>query len=180
MRPTPSPSRWSVAGVYFFGFLLFFWPFTDLVTNAIPVQVGNLQWRYGFAGLMAAYLHTPILGLVLIAVVAYGLHHARTLRILGIFEILMAVGLVLVIVVFALDLVQVRATRPENARPAILAGGVIAILKYLTGATVLACLGIGGWRTAGRFKDPGKQQAQGTPGIVMKERAAPGGKARTG
>ena len=169
------PSAWSVAGLYLFGILLFFWPFTDLVTNALPVQLGNLHWRYGFGGLLAAYLNTPILGLVLLMAVAYWLRHVRTLRVLSVFELVMAVGLLVVIVVFALDMLQVRASRPEAARPAVLAGGTIAIAKHFTAAVVLTLLGIGGWRTAGRWTKVARQQAEkgGASRIVRKGKGSP-------
>jgi hypothetical protein len=173
----PSPSSWSVVGLYAFGLLLFFWPFADLVTNALPIRLHNVQWRYGFAGLMAAYLNTPILGLVLATGVAYGLRHGRALRLLSVLQLLVAVSLLLVIGVFALDLLQVRASRPEAARPAVLAGGGIAILKHLTAATVLALLGIGGWRTANRFRGAGAPSG-GSAGIVARKKA--GGRAAEG
>jgi hypothetical protein len=170
----PFPSSWSVAGLYVFGVLLFFWPFADLVSNALPIQLGNLHWRYGFGGLLAAYLNTPILGLVLLMALAYWLGHARTLRFLSVFELLMAVGLLVVIVVFALDMVQVRASRPEAARGAVLAGGAIAIAKHFTAALVLFLVGIGGWRTAGRWADVVWEQAEERVAsrIVMKRRGS--------
>lgn len=169
------PSTWSVAGLYLFGILLVFWPFTDLLTNALPVRLGNLHWRYGFGGLLAAYLNTPILGLVLLMAVAYWMGHGRMLRFLSVVEILIAAGLLVVIVVFALDLVQVRASRPEAARPAVLAGGAIAIAKHVTAAVVFTLLGIGGWRTARRLADVARQEAEnrGTSRIVMKRKRSP-------
>jgi len=173
-RELPSLSSWSVAALYLFGVALFFWPFADLVGNAFPLQPGNLQWRYGFGGLMAAYLNTPTLGLVLLTGLAYGLRHGRALRILSVFEILMAVGLLVVMTVFALDLIQVRAARPEAARAAVLAGGVIAILKHVTGATVLGFLGIGGWRTSSRLAARASRDEGGQAGVVMtQQKGAP-------
>ncbi len=167
---TPSPSSWSVVALYLFGVLLFFWPFTDLVTNALPLQPGNLQWRYGFAGLMAAYLNTPTLGLVLLTILAYWLRHTRTLRVLSAFEILMAVGLIVVMATFALDLVQVRASRPQASQGVVLAGGLIAILKHFSAATVLGLLGIGSWRTASRLAARASKDASEHAGVVMKQR----------
>lgn len=161
-------SSWAVAGLYIFGLLLFFWPFTDLVSNAMPPQPGNVQWRYGFAGLMAAYLQTPILGLLLVTGTAWMRGHARTLRWVSVFELLVALGVVLVVIGFALDLLQVRAARPEPARPAVLAGGIIAILKHVSGAGVLTLLGIGGLKTAGKLGS-GAGGADDAGRIVMKQ-----------
>jgi len=175
-RNSPSLSAWTTAGLYLFGAALFFWPLADLVTNTMPPHPGDLQWRYGFGGLMAAYLNTPILGLVLLTFLAYWLRHRKTLRFLSVFEILMAVGLIVVMATFALDLIQVRASRPEAARAAVLAGGTIAILKHVTGATVLSLLGIGSWRTATRMAARLPRDEAEQAGVVSR-RSAPQAKA---
>lgn len=169
----PTLSRSAITGLYVFGTSLFFWPIADLVSNALPIQLGNFHWRYGFGGLLAAYMSTPVLALVLLMAVAYGLRHPRTLRVLSVFEIIMSVGLLVVIVVFALDMLQVRAARPEAARPSVLAGGIIAMAKHFTSAVVLVLLGIGGWRTAGRWKvREARPSEAGRAGIVMKQKGA--------
>ncbi len=172
----PSLSSWSVAGVYLFGFLLFFWPLADLLTNTFPVRLGSLAWRYGFGGLLAAYLTTPILGLLLLMGAAYGLRHVRTLRLLSVFDILMALGILVVMVVFALDLLQVRAGRPPAARAAVLAGGIVAIAKHFSAALVLGLLGVGGWRTARKWSDGGRRRSETDTAarIVGKQKRSPG------
>ena len=65
-------SKWIVAGVYLFLISLVLWPLIDLLTNVWPPQLGTLQWRYGFMGLMAAFLNTPILALILAMAFAFG------------------------------------------------------------------------------------------------------------
>jgi hypothetical protein len=50
---------------------------------------------------------------------------------------------------FPLDALQIRATVPEEARPAIQAGAVIVEVKHLFGLAILALLGVGGWKTSG-------------------------------
>lgn len=174
-RNSPSPSSWTIVGLYLFGVALFFWPLADLLTNTMPPHPGSLQWRYGFGGLMAAYLNTPTLGLVLLTLVAFWLRHTKTLRLISVLELLFALGLIVVLVTFALDLIQVRAARPESARPAVLAGGIIALLKHGAGATVLSLLGIGGWRTATRLARRASQDDPGEAGVVSRRSAHPAG-----
>jgi hypothetical protein len=166
MRIGPRPlSPWSAAGLYAFALLLFCWPYADLVGNALPLNPGDVQWRYGFAGLMAAYHHTPILGFVLASGVALWLGHRRTLRGLSVLGVLMALGIVAVALVFSLDMLQVRASRPPETQGSVLAGGVFAILKHATAAVVMVLLGAGGWsmsrKAAGKDDDPSDR-------IVMK------------
>lgn len=158
-------SSWGVRGLYLFAFLLVFWPLADLVTNTLPFQIGNVRWRYGFAGLMAGFLHTPILGLVLATMVAFWRRSRATLRALAFVELLGAVLLVLVMITFALDVVQVRPTRPPESIPSFLAGAGISEAKHLTAFLALLLLGIGSWRTAAGMQ-PSRAAAEKSPGIV--------------
>jgi len=85
------PSTIGVAGFYFFMFVLVFWPMADLLSSIWPLQLGNLQWRYGAMGLMAAYLHTPILALLLASLLCFVLNHRPALRLISI--LCLALGL---------------------------------------------------------------------------------------
>lgn len=158
-------SSWAWRGLYLFAFLLVFWPLADLVTNTMPFQVGNVRWRYGFAGLMAGFLHTPILGLVLATLVAFWQRSRATLRTLAVVQLVGAAILVLVMVTFALDVVQVRTTRPPDSLPSFLAGAGISEAKHFTAFLALLLLGIGSWRTAAGMQ-PSRAGAEGSPGIV--------------
>jgi len=162
-----------VRGLYFFAFLLVFWPLADLVTNTIPFQVGNVRWRYGFAGLMAGFLHTPILGLVLATSVAFWRRSRAALRTVAAAELAGAFVLVLVMAMFALDVVQVRATRPPESLSSFIAGASISEAKYLTAFLALLFLGIGSWRTASGMQST-RMTEDTSPGIVT-----PSGRART-
>lgn len=166
-------SSWAIRGLYFFTFILVFWPVTDLITNTWPIQLGNLQWRYGFMGLLAGFLHTPILGLVLAMALAYAMEHRRTLRLLSVVSLLGAVGLLAVLLFFALDVVQLRNTVPAERLPSFQAGALIAELKHLTSFVALALLGIGGWKTAAP-KEAGDSKLSNELHIVMKQRAKTG------
>jgi len=54
----------------------------------------------------------------------------------------------MLMVVFALDVLQMRGVRAEEVQPAVLAGGVLQELKYGTAALVLFVLGVGALKTA--------------------------------
>jgi hypothetical protein len=172
MNAKTLPSRWAVVALYAFAFTLFFWPVTDLVTNALPLQLGNVRWRYGFLGLLGSYLLTPSVGIFVASGVAYALRHRRTLRVLSVLELIIAIALLAAMAMFVLDLMQVRGTRPEEARAATLVGGVITLCKEGTAAGVLAILGVGAWRTAGRM--PRERGGASDAGIVMRQKKAAG------
>lgn len=156
---TNRPAPFAIAGVYFFAFLLFFWPLTDLVTTSFPPQPGAVEWRYGFLGLAAAFLHTPTLGILLAMVTAYYLRHTRTLRVLSVVCLAGAAFMFLVMIVFALDVIQMRAVTAPAARSAFQAGALIAEGKHFTAFLAFALLGLGGWKTARRQARRGKSSA---------------------
>src|SRR5688572_1491582 len=87
---TRAPSPWVVWGLYLFAAVLVASPLIDLFSTAWPPRIADLSWRYGFLGLAAGYLHTPMLGVVLAMAVAYWQEHTGTLRALGIVSALVA------------------------------------------------------------------------------------------
>jgi len=145
------PSALSVAGAYFFMFVLVFWPVVDLTSSVWPLQPGDLQWRYGFMGLMAAYLHTPILAVVLAMGLALVRKQRVVLRLLSILSLLGVLVLFVVLVFFPLDVIQLRNSIVEERLPSFQAGAFFAELKHFTAFVALLLLGIGGWRTAGNL-----------------------------
>ena len=167
------PSIWVFRGLYLFAFVLVFWPLVDLVTNTLPMHPGDVRWRYGFAGLLAGFLHTPILGLALATFLAYSRSSGFTLRALAALELLGALVLLLIMGVFVLDVVQVRAMRPPDSMPAFLTGAAISEAKHFTAFLVLVALGIGSWKTGALVREvsTARGAAEAPRGIV----AASGG-----
>jgi hypothetical protein len=134
--------------VYLIAALLAAVPVFDLISTAWPLQPGNLSWRYGFLGLLANFLLTPMLGAVLAAATAALLRHALTLRLLSITFIVLALLLGAGLGLFAMDVVQLRAQLAQEALPNYQRTAIIAACKYLTGMLALLWLGVGGLRTA--------------------------------
>ena len=168
---------WAVRGLYLFSFVLVFWPLVDLATNTLPMHPGDVRWRYGFSGLLAGFLHTPILGLVLATLLAYSRRSRVTLRTLAALELIAALVLLLVMGMFALDVVQVRAMRPPESMPAFLAGAAISEAKHFTAFLVLLALGIGSWQTGALVESaPATRSAEVPRGIVA---ASASGSARS-
>ncbi len=167
-------SALSIAGAYFFMFVLVFWPVVDLTSSVWPLQPGNLQWRYGSMGLLAAYLHTPILAIVLSMGLAFVLRQRAALRLLSILSFFGVLVLFLVLVLFPLDVIQLRGTVAEEALPSFQAGALLAELKHFTAFISLLLLGIGGWRTVGRLsrKSRASQASQLTADVLKAQKRA--------
>lgn len=160
-------SPWVTWGLYIFAITLIVSPLTDLTTTVWPFRFGDMGWRYGLLGLTAGYLHTPLLGLVLGMAVAYWQGHTGALRIGGILSLVGVAVLLLAMPMFAMDVLGMRAVRPEDTRAGILVGGVLQEVKYAGACVVLVCLGFGGTQTARRLDSSGSREA-GAPGILRR------------
>jgi len=146
-------SQLFIAGAYFFLFLLVFWPMVDLATTGWPFRPGDVQWRYGFFGLLTAYSHTPILAMLIAMGLAFVLRHRKTLRVISFLCFVGAVGLLIVLVLFPLDVIQLRSVTPPENLSFFQTGAILSELKHLTAAVTLSLLGLGGWRTAGSMAE---------------------------
>jgi len=134
------------APLYFATILLVALPALDLVANIWPLRFGDVGWRYGAAGLMSGYLLTPLLGLLLAWVVASLGRHRRAMLITSVFAVFGALVLVVIVLGFALDALQVRSgISPENMSHFEI-GALKALLKYVVVILALLWPGIVGWR----------------------------------
>jgi hypothetical protein len=149
---TVRPSALTTAGVYVFLFFLFLWPFVDLASTAWPFLPGSLQWRFGFLGLLTAYWHTPILAVILGMFLALFLGHRKTMAGISLLCFLWALAILVILVLFPLDVIQIRSTTSEENRAVLQTGGILSELKHLTALITVSLLGLGGWRTARKIK----------------------------
>lgn len=158
-RPNPSP--WAVVGLYLFAAMLVLLPLSDLFSTAFPPRLTDLNWRYGFMGLGAGYLQTPLLGLVIAAGVAYWQSHAGMLRTLGVLGVVLAVLVLMVVVLWPMDVMRIRALREPQAQAGVAIGGALQELKYVMGFLVLSVFGVGCVKTAPELARASRREAQG-------------------
>jgi hypothetical protein len=162
-----SASSWAIWGLYLFALVLVASPLIDLFSTAWPLRPTDLTWRYGFLGLGAGYLNTPLLGLVLAVGVAFWQRHVGTLKTLGVLSAVAAVLLLPVVGLWPLDFLQIRGLRAPDQQRGILVGGAIQEIKYVGAFLVLALLGLGVLATA---KVSRGRSAPDSPGIVSRGR----------
>ena len=89
------------------------------------------------------------------------------MRLLSALQLVAAIGLLIVIFAFALDVVQLRGRVEPERLVSFQVGAFIAELKHLTAFVALVLLGLGGWKTATSMKEPPSKDSQ-EPAIVMK------------
>ncbi|MFQ5705294.1 MAG: hypothetical protein ACE5HT_14900 [Gemmatimonadales bacterium] len=141
-------SKPAIAGIYFVAGLLLFFPIFDLITNTLPAQLGNVQWRYGFAGLLSGFLHTPLLGMLIATVAATFFRHRTVLQLLAAVSVVSAAALLIVMPLFILDVLELRASTPPERIAAFQAGALFALFKHFTAMIAFTLLGVGGFKTA--------------------------------
>jgi hypothetical protein len=123
-------------------------PLVDVAANAWPFAPAEAAWRYGSLGLFSGFLLTPLLGVVMVLLVAAHQGHAGLLRVTAWAALAGALGCLVCVVLFALDVLQVRNAVPTEARTTFDIGAAKAELKYVAVAVALLWLSIGGRRAA--------------------------------
>jgi hypothetical protein len=141
--------------IAFIALLLIALPVFDLVASIWPLRPGSLHWRFGASGLMAGFLLTPLLGLTLLTVVATLSNRRATYLTLVTVNGIATVALLGILLLFGLDVLQLRGTVPPVEKPLFDAAAVKGFVKYA--ACVCALIGLTFanvrlWRSAPRAK----------------------------
>ena len=158
---------------YFVAFLLVATPALDFLANVWPLRPGEVQWRYGSVALFTGFMLTPLFGVMFALGAATVLRHRLVLRVLSFVNVILAPLILVLIVLFALDVFQVRGTVPEEGRSMFDTGSAKAVVKYVTMAVALAWLGIAGIRaTRPVAKGKGKHGVSGDVPLIRSEGAA--------
>jgi hypothetical protein len=157
-----------VAGpTYAVALLMVVFPVVDFITNVWPLQVDSVPWRYGAVGLFSGFLLTPFLGVVMIGALAGALEHRVVLRALGVIAVLAAVLSIAAVVLFTLDVLQLRGNVEEDARSGFDVGAVKALVKYVMSGAVALWLGVAALRASKSSRGPSREQ-RGDPQLLQR------------
>lgn len=156
-------SPWSLRAAYLFAALLAISPLADFLRSVWPIRPLSLDWRYGFLGIGAGFLHTPILGILIAMTVAHFQGHNKVLRVVGGLSTTAGLLLIPVLLEWPLDVVAVRAIRSSDAN-SILLTGLVQEIRYLGACLVLVGLGAGALRTAGATRQRPPSASMGIVG----------------
>ncbi len=156
LRPLVGPT-------YFVAWLFILVPAMDFLFTVWPLQFGQITWRYGTVGLLGGFLLSPLLGATMILLLARVMGHRGLLRVMTV--LLLAGGILLLIgvVSFILDAVQLRGGVPEAERWAFDTGVIKALVKDLTGAIALSWLAGGSFQAS---RGPAGASRGGSPLVV--------------
>jgi hypothetical protein len=96
--------------------LLMLFSVLDVVLTVLPLSPGNVNWRFGVAGLAAAGLVGVLLAVLLAYVVALLTGQRRTLRVLAGLSILAAALALAFLAVLLLDAIQLSGSVPAQRK----------------------------------------------------------------
>ncbi len=133
------------------GLFLIVVPVVDFVGNVWPLRPGAADWRYGAIGILSTFLLTPILGLLVVSVSAYATERRWLLRVVSLSSLAAAVTLVIMVLAFTLDAVQVRQSRAVDERWVTVVSFIIASAKHGLATLCLLVLGVSTHRAAKDF-----------------------------
>ena len=146
---------------YAFGILLIGLPLLDFFTSVFPMSFTNIQWRFATIGLLSNFLMTPLLGMGVMIVVAAIREHLVFQRVLATVNGFVALVLIALLVLFALDIVQLNATIPQDGLKSFQNAAFKAIVKHATTILVLTWLASAGWRVSS-WRSSGRRPARAT------------------
>ena len=95
-------------GLFPVALMLILMPIADISLRSLTAEAGSLQWRFATVGLMFGNLGTVVLGVGLLGFAATLAGARGLLRGVGFFSIALAVLIVALMALFALDALQVR------------------------------------------------------------------------
>ncbi|MEO8295119.1 MAG: hypothetical protein ABI613_06340 [Gemmatimonadota bacterium] len=137
--------RWPL---YLIAFGLILIPLLDFVTSVLPLQPYDMRWRFATVALLSGFLLTPLLGMVLVCLVATFSEDRLMQRFVAVVNLLATITLVVLLVMYALDVVQLRNSINPDERRAFDMSSVRALAKYLFMIVALVWLGIAGFRVS--------------------------------
>lgn len=125
-------------------------PLIDFVSNIWPLRVGEARWRFGGVGLISGYLVTPLLGDLMLMIAAATLERRIAQRALAVFNLLVAVLLAGILVIYPLDVLQLRGSVPRDSLAVFDGAAIRSVVKLLLLMVAFLGLAIAGFRLSKR------------------------------
>lgn len=145
-------SRLLIATGYGLAALLLVLPVLEPMVTLLPPRPEQVRWRLQAFGALSQSLVLPMLGIGVASATAVLLGHRRVVRVLGAFAFLAGVGLASATVLFALDLVEYRASIEPELRRYYQVAGINYFTAFVLGTAFLVGFGVVAWRAAARSR----------------------------
>ncbi len=134
--------------IYPMGALLVVAAVLDPVVRTYPFQPTVLSWRFGAVGLFSDSMVGVLFGLGWLVAGAAILQQRRALQLLSALTLAFGIGLAVIIGVFSLDALQIRAGAAPGFKPALDASVMKALLMMGLTVPVAIVAGVAGWKSS--------------------------------
>jgi len=128
--------------------LIFFPVYEVIVNNLLPIHLHDARWRFAAFGLVSASLLIVSVGVMIAYWVSTTYDHWRFQSVLGIGALLVAVVLLGLVGLFALDALQIRSSVRAEATNAFHAASLVAATRAIVCAIAIAGLGTAALRAS--------------------------------
>jgi hypothetical protein len=146
-----------IGPAYLVALLLICTPALDFFSGIQPITLNNIQWRFGAVGLMAGFLLTPLLGIVVAMGVAAYADHGVFQRILAILNITIAMMCLVLLIFFTLDILQLNNQVDAEAVGQFRSAAWKALAKHLGFIIVMGWLGLAGMKISAHTMKASRQ-----------------------
>jgi len=151
---------------YLTGAMLVLVPFGEAFFSTFPMEPGSAMWRFGAVGIMSSALLTPLLGLLILVTTSAILEHPLGVRLVGGVTLVAGVILLLVLGLFVLDAVQIRAQVVEEARASYQMAAGQTIFRLLAVMVTSVVMGIFSWRFAPELRRSAARRSRRSAPVV--------------
>ncbi len=139
--------------------------FAQFTIQVWPFKIGELNWRVGATGLLMDALLGSIVPLTMMYFAGFVNNHRKTVQFLRIFSLVLGFAVIGMLLLFAIDSIQLRATLPQNVKSqflkvairAGLVGTLLSILHIWIGLSVGKVMKSQGTVRTNAAKDPEKE-----------------------
>ena len=145
-------NRQLTAVAYLVAALMLVMPMLEVVLSVWPLRMGETSWRFGTVGLLSQALMTPLLGALVLVIVAVTLNHRKTLATASGVALLLTLALLVVIPIFALDAIQMRTQVRTDAHRAFDLSSLLAAITLSAAFVSTLLLAIGSWKMGKSLK----------------------------
>jgi hypothetical protein len=95
--------------LYIGAILLIAVPFLQALSQIWPLQLSNIQWRFGAANALSSILLLPYFGLLVLLLMSRALESRSLARLVGLLSALLTLGLMASLTLFVLDAQELKA-----------------------------------------------------------------------
>lgn len=135
-----SPLRQLAGPAYLVAAILILFPPFELLQEAWPVRLFDINWRVETVGTLSGMIVLPLFGFLLAFALALFLEQWRAVKLLAWFNVCLVVVLFLGLAVYGYDTIRLRGDLAREAHRAYDLQVVTAFAKYALGLLVLLAL----------------------------------------